>query len=332
MKYYYSCIEQLDLAVEQLRHGDPQYARFALLLTDNIVELMLHTQCEHEMLLDKNPFRPEEQTYDRKRREEVLKGRFPDKNAFCLQIGKVTQAESDFIRICHGRYRNELYHQGLRYEDILFPLAWHYHQVACDLLRRFRRIGWWEDRTPSEVVRRHVGVSSDVHRWHPDHVANAAANSLSSARPPLSERLPETLAKSAETKIGNVEGNLEYLVSESSQAIGTAETIERIQFHYYTHSERSKDRIDFTQIHSVRDLEAELDRVRKTWSPPHPKNPIPGWRKRALRIRTERCPMAALVKFQCLRDHMEVFEQALEDAAIEQDTFINAEIARMRGN
>jgi hypothetical protein len=35
-------IEQLDLAVEHLEKGDAYNARFALMLSDNAIELMLH--------------------------------------------------------------------------------------------------------------------------------------------------------------------------------------------------------------------------------------------------------------------------------------------------
>ena len=52
MQYYYSCIEQLDLSAVQLQREHPSYARFSLILTDNILELMLHKQCEVEFQKD----------------------------------------------------------------------------------------------------------------------------------------------------------------------------------------------------------------------------------------------------------------------------------------
>lgn len=42
MDYYAPFIKQLDLAIEQLEVEFPAYACFALMLSNNIVELMLH--------------------------------------------------------------------------------------------------------------------------------------------------------------------------------------------------------------------------------------------------------------------------------------------------
>jgi hypothetical protein len=48
MRYAKTCIEQLDLAALQLHQDNPAYRRFALILTDNIVELMCHQKCEDD--------------------------------------------------------------------------------------------------------------------------------------------------------------------------------------------------------------------------------------------------------------------------------------------
>lgn len=57
MRYIYTCIEQLDLAAHQLAHVDnASYGRFALILTDNVVELLLHRFCSDEVLSDQRSY------------------------------------------------------------------------------------------------------------------------------------------------------------------------------------------------------------------------------------------------------------------------------------
>ena len=51
MNFYCFCIEQLDLAAKQFRVISPSYGRFSLLITDNIVELMMHKHCHVAFLM-----------------------------------------------------------------------------------------------------------------------------------------------------------------------------------------------------------------------------------------------------------------------------------------
>ncbi|HKK09169.1 MAG TPA: hypothetical protein VKA44_09810, partial [Gemmatimonadota bacterium] len=46
MEYLLPTIEQLDLAASLMLPTDPVRSRLALILTDNIVELLAHVRCE----------------------------------------------------------------------------------------------------------------------------------------------------------------------------------------------------------------------------------------------------------------------------------------------
>ena len=102
MRNIYPCIEQLDLAATQLRVTDnASYARFALILTDNIVELMMHKQCEVEFILDESwaPILPEKQKYKPGLKRRVLGHHFEEKPKFLAKLGKISKDEMDFILV-----------------------------------------------------------------------------------------------------------------------------------------------------------------------------------------------------------------------------------------
>lgn len=66
-------MEQLDLSAQQLEHlDDPAYGRFALILTDNIIERILHKRCQDEMWMEDLWLKIGEARYTAKEREEVL--------------------------------------------------------------------------------------------------------------------------------------------------------------------------------------------------------------------------------------------------------------------
>ena len=46
MDHLIVCVEQLDRAIDELADGSAIAGRLALILTDNVVELLMHRRCE----------------------------------------------------------------------------------------------------------------------------------------------------------------------------------------------------------------------------------------------------------------------------------------------
>src|SRR5437899_7421292 len=83
MQHILSYVEQLDLAAQQLKHvDDPAYGRFALILTDNLIELMLHKRCKDEMWMENLWVKIGKPKYTKKEREDVLGRYFAPKVKF----------------------------------------------------------------------------------------------------------------------------------------------------------------------------------------------------------------------------------------------------------
>ena len=79
-----------------------------------------------------------------------------EKTKFCRKVGIITQDEFVFIATGH-KYRNELYHVGIRHDDMIYALAWQYHELACDLFVKLkpRAFGWGPNLQISETAKTH---------------------------------------------------------------------------------------------------------------------------------------------------------------------------------
>jgi hypothetical protein len=136
LRFLANVIEQLDVALEHLTKCDANNARFGLMLTDNIVELMLH-----QLAKDK---KRELKTYSYKREEykhaaaleKALGRHFESKIKFAKILGNVSDEIAETISILHS-FRNEVYHIGMQHEAVLPTLATFYFEVACDFLRNY---------------------------------------------------------------------------------------------------------------------------------------------------------------------------------------------------
>ncbi|WP_244814125.1 hypothetical protein [Caballeronia sp. Lep1P3] len=193
MKTLTTYVEQLDRAAEEMRVGTDVGNRLALILVDNVIELMLHRYCESRFGwagMMASPDAP--QRYSRASKARVLGNRFDEKVRFVRAENRLSEIEANFVGLCH-KYRNEAYHVGLSRENILFPVAALYHELACELFLRL------DTKTRShglkivvpERVAKHAPAS-----WQQGRVdlymTQPIANSLNAARPQLARNAANT--------------------------------------------------------------------------------------------------------------------------------------------
>lgn len=137
-------VEQLDLALEHVRQGDASNARFALMLADNAVELVLHRLAQEKRDWVKSErWRPDWRYEHQSLLDAALGQDFGDKVKLAEALGFVSAAEAGSLRIGH-RFRNETYHLGVQHEEILSEVAQFHFAVACAVLARLAPpyIGW----------------------------------------------------------------------------------------------------------------------------------------------------------------------------------------------
>lgn len=324
-------IEQLDLAGKQLQKANATYGRFALLLTDNIVELILHEQCGYEFLSDDALRGPERCKYTPELRKKVLGQHFVVKAKFCRQIGLINNDQLELIRIGH-RYRNELYHIGIKYEPIVYAIAWEYHNAACDLFTLARSCGYRivPKDVLSEVVRYHANdlVTQDGMLVDPYRFRQGVSNSLKQMKPQLPRSFVEIICDFAIEKVEAVIENISFLSEGSSRDGKETEVLHEIQFAKYLKEY-------FPTVNSPHGSPAEffesVRQLRANWNPKYQLNPTPRWLERARHLAGEKTSINVLRKFENLKRDMQEFEELVDKAAIEFDQYIQGQIDQLRG-
>lgn len=331
MKHISHTIEQLDLAGKQLQKANATYGRVALLLTDNIVELILHEQCEYEFLSDDALRGPGRCKYTPELRKKVLGQHFDEKAKFCRQINLINDDQLDLILIGH-RYRNELYHVGIKYEPIVYAIAWEYHNAACDLFTLARSCGYRivpKDEL-SEVVRYHAAdlITQDGMLVDRDKFRQGVAYSLKHIKPELSRSFVEIICDFAIEKVEAIIENISFLSEDNCRGSKETEVLHEIQFTKFLQEH-------FSAANSPPGSHAEffefVRHLRTKWKPKYRSNPMLRWLERAKHLAGEKTSIDVLRKFEGLKRDMQEFEEMVEKAAIEFDQYIQGQIDQLRG-
>lgn len=332
MQYIYSVIEQLDLAAQQLHKASSAYSRFALLLVDNMVELMIHRQCQMAIHRDEMSSRIGRPKYDAKSRSKALGHHVDQKVKFCRSLGVIDQDEFDFILAAH-EYRNELYHVGIRHEKLIFPLAWQYHSLACLLFAKLKTDGFMHEGRGF--------VRSDAAQEHWPEGANPlseggaafeeASTSLLAAKPPLSPSFSEQVSAYAVNAVEEVDSALEFLIEDNMGGLGEEEVLYGIQFHKFIRSEAGEEALGFTDEPSFEEYHRRVAEVELGWKPQYGSRPTARWLVRAQSLSQSPSPADAVRRFVGLRDEMAPFRLTVIEAARELDEGIQLRIDAARG-
>lgn len=334
MQYEYACIEQLDLAAKQLARVGPSFARFALILTDNVVELMLYRKCKHVFVQDDGYFSYGRQfggkhEFDAKTRAKVLSQHFEKRPKFCRRLGILAEDELEFILTAH-RYRNEVYHVGILHDDILHPIAWQYHELACVIFERLSPLYgvWSSSDVVSDEVARHTGPVGIRMEAVKEDIA-AATESLHSAKPDLVKPFHKLLSEAAVQRIEDFAGALYSVTSYLDQ--DESKILTDIQFVAYLYGENSPYLDELSNIRTHEEYLVLEEKARSNWSAPFPDSPVERWLKRAQNLSTEQRPTIALKKFQTLLDEMEPLSGPVYDAANQFEEKLQQQMDEMRG-
>lgn len=331
MKYIFSVVEQLDLAAQQLHEDGPAYARFALLLVDNMVELMIHRECQWAIAGDEFALKAGRPRFDAKSRARALGHHVDEKIKFCRDLGVISLDEFDFIHSAHG-YRNELYHVGIRHDGLIYPLAWQYHTLACELFAKLKvRAYTWESRKSvrSDAVCAHWPEGARA--LFDEGAFSSASKSLIAAKPPLAPSFEKQLSRFALQAVEGVDSSLDFLVEDNMSGMGEEEVLTEVQFYAFIRSEDGEAALGFDGEPSFEDYHRRVAQVRESWRPKYTSRPTPRWSKRATALAGASSPVDALRRFVGLRDEMAPFRRMVGAAASALDQEIQHRIDEARG-
>jgi hypothetical protein len=328
MRYILTVVEQLDRAARELRVDHPINNRLALILIDNAVELIIHHRLQVHLNWDRSRPFPK---LSAKQRIDARGSFLKPKLNVAKYLNDVTGIETNFINICH-KYRNELYHVGLRHEDIIRAIDAAYFHLCCTLFIRLPRgfRSWGSDDRYTEIAEKYVGEINFALPMgiNEEQIVEKLKRELPSQLP----ELPASLADEADNAIEQVHDAFEFLVNEGQASVSPEEFLKDFQFHHDFIRELAREGIEGTvyRAHESGAAASIRKRLEATWRPRYVSIPLDNWRDRASGIENNP-PLLALSAYQALRNDMAYLEESIMEAAVELEAAIQLEIDRRRG-
>jgi hypothetical protein len=262
-------------------------------------------------------------------------GKFDDKLAVLVALGTISDQEQRFGSVCH-EYRNEVYHAGVRHEELIGAIGWAYYRWCCDLFRRLPPmmylIGGHRPPTPR--------ARNIIERAKVDHGVHFVPN-VEQLAPYLLGLCPQTpplgpkLSALAEEAIEAVHDSIGFIQRDAPQRMSVAQIVEDSQLEWEVDQRLEREHLDGTIL--GRDTERwnrRNDVVREVmdnFEPKHRSVPLSSWRRRAASLAAEPNDIVALNRYQDLRDSMAYLEGAVRDLAMKLDHWIQNQIDIARG-
>jgi hypothetical protein len=323
MQYIMLIIEQLHRAAFEVATDHPINNRIALILIDNAAELIVHHRLEYHLAHEKFG-----QKLSQKQRLMGRGQRLDERLKVLRHLNDFSEPEQLFIKAAHG-YRNELYHAGLRHEDVIRAIAARYFDLVCDLFVRLPR-GFRALSSLEELTETAIKYLNDDQMRTPDEVIAARLRAqLPANLPPLQA----TLSASARRAVEEIEWQLSFLVSDNPNRYGLDEILSMAQWQRDFEDALTEEGIEGTwrapgYLEKVNDVHA---RMRATWKRRHGRVPLEEWKARADSIEGEADTLVAMARSQDLRRDMGYLAEAIERSAAGLDQYIQDEVDRIRG-
>lgn len=321
-------IDQLDLALDQLAMRDRNFDRFAMMLIDNVVELALHKNAQDRAAEEDGwgRFRPPK--CDPKLVAAALKQHFDDKVKLARATNIVTPEVAETIQYLH-RFRNAVYHAGLKHEGILHSLAIFYFENACEVLEGYRPLFWsWgsNDQIPYRATK--YLARPEVHRGH--EVFRTAWARLREVARSMGDSLVADITADMVKTIESVNGQLEFLASDALPTRTRDQVVVDCQVWPFAVSDEGRQ-------YAVKNGCAEQDGpgyvkwMEANFTPAVRTDPVAAWEGRAASLKSESNKHLALKKYADFMSQTQELRAHIEEGAAELDAHIQLQIDISRG-
>jgi hypothetical protein len=324
LQFLAAVVEQLDVALEHLTQRDANNARFGLMLTDNVVELMLHQLAKDKKNELKIFSYLREEFKHGAALERALGRPFESKVKFAKVVRTFPDEIAESISILHS-LRNEVYHIGVQHEAVLPTLATFYFKIACDFLRNYspRGLGWGSNQRLPERAKKffsgHSGFPGTTEQYQLACVSlgEAAGHVPSSVAAVLSEHMA-TVVEQQDICVGLTATGGPFQTSRDQSIIDCQAW--RLAF--------SEEGRKFTR-ESGWPGGSVLDHVvwiGQNYPLKFRQDAIPAWRKQVESLRREKNPHRALKKYHTFMDQTAEIREKLEDAARQVEAYVDEQI------
>ncbi|TAY16707.1 hypothetical protein ELH91_07925 [Rhizobium leguminosarum] len=273
-------------------------------------------------------------TYEHKKELEEAMGRsFEAKLKFARIEAQMTEEQARTITTMHT-FRNELYHLGLQHEPILPSLALFYFATACDFIGGFKILGFsysWNIVLP-ERAQKYFTRDGRFSPAEPDDFPNAC------------RKLEEACQHKKSVTIASLADHMDSVISDSDTCLDVLAHL------IYDNQRRTRDEAiidcqtwrlafetegtDFAKKGGWRggtffDL---VEWLKRNYPLQFKKDPIPSWKKQALRMRSNWNPHVALANYQSFMTVTGPMREALLEGATQVEAEIDRLVDERRGN
>jgi hypothetical protein len=322
-------IEQLDLAVEHLERGDANNARFALMLSDNAIELMLHRIAQDQKRKLKS-YRHLEETYAHKAALDRAQGRhFDEKVKFAKLEAKLAEDQADILMIAHG-FRNEVYHVGVQHEAILRAVAGFHIKTVCDFLTSYSptSMSWSSNQRLPDRVKAYF---SDPGLLSPDAITefHTACQKLALRTGHSDKAFAGTLASDMARTVEEKDKFIDYISTSAPRRQTRDEVVIDCQVWQLAFSEEGKR---FAQQNKFPggNMLVFIEWLAKNYPLQFKGDPISSWKKRADQLFQERNSAKALKKYRTFMDETADLRDRIDETTSQVDNYIDEQIDRAR--
>lgn len=318
-------IEQLDLALEHLSKGDANNARFALMLVDNVVEIVLHKYAGDNDKRRRIWGRIEEQAEEPLLTAALGRG-FDQKVRYAKSTGLIADdATAQSINICHG-FRNEVYHVGIQHEPILPALAGFYFGIGCGLFERYspNGISWGSNSKIPDRAQKYFGKMPGLGEHQ------RACRTLKTAASGIVPDLGPALATHMLSMIQASDRAIEFLATDGPKKQSRSDVIVDCQA-WTSFTTESMKTFAAKNGCPERSVHGYVEWLKAHYPWPLRKDPITSWLRQSEKVQKEPDPNKALHHYCSFIDQTWGIRDQIDQLALVLDQHIEEQIDRARG-
>jgi hypothetical protein len=321
--------EQLDRAHREILVGGPLNGRIGLILVDNALELMCHQKATEILERDRasRSLSPEQ-------RADARGQVFGRKVAILKDLGHIPIGHVRAITIFH-RYRNQLYHVGLRNDPVVGHLAGRYFELTVGLMSPLlgvERHLRWEPTLLDDTARRLCPELATAKRYRSKVSIVDLADRLMAARPSPSQDFQTALREHLSALIDLSAADFAIIAKGRSGTDDPEATFRRVQLEHDTLAalirvRRAQDKerrsrglpekpLDEALMSMARGMPilVELNsRLLPNWRPRHARLPFETWRKQTRGVGARADALQALDGFDKVLREIEHLDEVMAE-------------------
>ncbi|KAA1284801.1 hypothetical protein [Alcaligenes faecalis] len=328
IQFFSDQIDQLDLAIDQLAVHDRNFDRFALMLIDNVVELVLHQHAKDKVMMRRS-FAANKNSEAEWKSALAATGRgFDAKVRYACESSMISSAAADSILYLHS-FRNSAYHQGSRHESILHSLAVFYFRLACAVLRAYKPI-FYGLSSRDKISHRAVKYLGKPDLFSREDMFVRAFDRLTEVADGLGENLIDDLQADMFETIKRTDEWLDFVSENDPHCSGRDEVVRYCQAWPFAWTEKAKS---FARDNGCKasSMGSYVEWLGNNYNWQIKTDPVSSWGKRHRSLQKELDLDAALKKYCDFMKQTETFRDVLSERVSHLDCYIQEQIDIMRG-